>query len=170
MFLGQYELGESLKAAIPITVAGVPVDPTVNPTYRIYEGETVIAAGTGSLTQLDTGAIDDATNANPIEITTDAAHGLETGNIVKITNVVGNTAANGTFQITKTAADTFTLDGSTGNGAYVSGGAWHVAGLYLLSLDLLSGSGYDIGKTYQVIITWMVSTTAYEIVAYFTVT
>lgn len=63
-----------------------------------------------------------ATNAGPIVITTSASHGLSSGDTVTITGVVGNTAANGTFQITVVDADEFALDGSTGNGAYVSGG------------------------------------------------
>lgn len=67
--------------------------------------------------------ISGATNASPIEITvTAAAHRLATGDRVVITGVGGNTAANSTWTITKTAANKFTLDGSTGNGAYTSGG------------------------------------------------
>lgn len=170
MYLGLFELGTTVRHAIPITVLGEPVDPVVNPTYRIYEDNALIANGTGSLTKLDTGDITGATNASPIEITTDGDHGLETGNIVTISNVGGNTAANGTFQITKTATNKFTLNGSTGNASYTSGGAWHVAGVYQLELELLSGSGFDIGKTYQVVIGYTVSSTAYVMTAYFAVT
>ncbi len=63
-----------------------------------------------------------ATNASPIEITTSGAHLLTTGNNVTISCVEGNTAANGTWYITVTGGTTFTLDGSTGNGAYLTGG------------------------------------------------
>lgn len=63
-----------------------------------------------------------ATNASPIAITTSAAHGLATGMFVRISGVVGNLAANGVFVITNTGASTFTLNGSTGSGAYTSGG------------------------------------------------
>ncbi len=170
MYLGLYELDSTLKAAIPITVADEPVDPSINPTYRIYDGDAVIANGVGSLTKMDTGDVDGATNASPIEITTDTDHGLETGNIVTISNVGGNAAANGTFQITKTGTDKFTLNGSTGNGAYTSGGAWHVAGVYELEIELLAGSGFDIGKTYQVVIAWSVGSDNYVKTAYFAVT
>lgn len=62
-----------------------------------------------------------ATNASPIQITI-ANHGLSTGETVVIASVGGNTAANGTWAITVTGANTFTLNGSTGNGAYTSGG------------------------------------------------
>ncbi len=68
-------------------------------------------------------AITDASNASPIAITS-AGHGLSTAHFVVIDGVVGNTAANGFFRITVTGTDTFTLDGSTGNGAYTSGGTW----------------------------------------------
>ncbi|MCA9131980.1 MAG: hypothetical protein KDA45_02450, partial [Planctomycetales bacterium] len=64
-----------------------------------------------------------ATNATPISITS-AAHGLSSGQFVVINGVTGNTAANGFFRITVTGSDTFTLNGSEGNAAYVSGGTW----------------------------------------------
>jgi hypothetical protein len=71
-----------------------------------------------------------ATNATPITVTTSAAHGLTTGDLVYIAGVVGNTAANGEGHVTVTGATTFTIDGSVGNGAWTSGGtvtpAWRV--------------------------------------------
>ena len=63
-----------------------------------------------------------ATNATPIQITTDANHRLATGNKVRIQNVGGNTAANGIWAVTVVNSTQFTLDGSVGNGAYTSGG------------------------------------------------
>lgn len=63
-----------------------------------------------------------ATNTSPITITTSAAHGYATGNIVTIASVGGNTNANGTWFITVMSSTTFNLNGSTGNGAYTSGG------------------------------------------------
>jgi hypothetical protein len=67
-----------------------------------------------------------ATNASPIQITV-ANHGLDSGETVVVASVGGNTAANGTWVITVTGANTFTLNGSTGNGAYTSGGTATVA-------------------------------------------
>jgi len=67
-----------------------------------------------------------ATNASPIQITI-ANHGLGTGETVVVASVGGNTAANGTWVITVTGVNTFTLNGSTGNGAYTSGGTATVA-------------------------------------------
>lgn len=64
-----------------------------------------------------------ATNASPIVVTTDITHGLSTGNVVLIKDVVGNTAANGFWKITVIDTSTLSLNSSTGNGAYVSGGS-----------------------------------------------
>jgi hypothetical protein len=72
-------------------------------------------------------AVTAATNASPIQITTGAAHGLTTGDEVTILGVTGNTAANNTagsprWRVTVVNTTQFTLNGSSGNGAYVSGG------------------------------------------------
>lgn len=66
-------------------------------------------------------AITGATNASPISITA-LSHGFTTDDWVLIFGIVGNTAANGLWRITHTGANSFTLQGSAGNGAYVSGG------------------------------------------------
>jgi hypothetical protein len=65
-------------------------------------------------------AITAASNANPIQITA-PGHGLITGQDVFISDVVGNTAANGFATVTVIDANNLTIP-STGNGAYVSGG------------------------------------------------
>lgn len=67
-------------------------------------------------------AISSSTNATPIKITTAAAHGYSTGDKVTIVGHLVNTAANGTWTITKVDADEFTLDGSVGNGVGVATG------------------------------------------------
>jgi hypothetical protein len=59
--------------------------------------------------------ITSSTNATPIAITC-TAHGYSTGDTVVITGHTTNTNANGTWEITNTGANTFTLDGSVGNG------------------------------------------------------
>ena len=65
--------------------------------------------------------ISGATNVSPIVVTT-TTHSLSTGDKVVIAGVAGNTAANGAWNVTVVTATTFSLDGSTGNGAYTSGG------------------------------------------------
>lgn len=92
-----------------------------------YEDATLTASyrydlGAHGAAQTITGA----TNASPIQITI-ANHGLGTGETVVVASVGGNTAANGTWVITVTGNNTFTLNGSTGNGAYTSGGTAVVA-------------------------------------------
>jgi hypothetical protein len=70
-------------------------------------------------------AITNATNATPIVITSNN-HGLRNNfaDQVRIAGVLGNTAANGDFFITVIDANNFSLNGSSGNGAYGGGGTW----------------------------------------------
>jgi hypothetical protein len=67
-------------------------------------------------------SITNATNATPIVCTTSLAHGYSTGDVVQIQTVNGNTAANGVFKLTVVNSTSFSLDDSSGNGAYTSGG------------------------------------------------
>jgi hypothetical protein len=77
--------------------------------------------GTMPAQESEVGTIIGATNASPIVVTI-TAHGYETDDQALIAGVLGNTAANGNWTITVLTADTFSLTGSTGNGAYTSGG------------------------------------------------
>ena len=61
-----------------------------------------------------------STDADPIVITS-AAHGLATGDRITLFGHTTNTNANGTWVVTVTAANVFSLDGSTGTGS--AGGA-----------------------------------------------
>ncbi len=61
---------------------------------------------------------------SPNIVITSRHHGLTTGASVTISGVQGNTAANGTYTITRLSNDTFSLNGSLGNGVYTSGGTW----------------------------------------------
>lgn len=70
-----------------------------------------------------TGTITAASAATPIVITS-TAHGLTTGTIVKIADVLGNTSANGVWTITVVSANTFSLNGSSGGSTYTTGGTW----------------------------------------------
>ena len=64
-----------------------------------------------------------ASNASPIVITS-AAHGLSTGDTVTLVSVGTNTAANARYKVTVVSSSTFSLDGSTGNGTYSTGGTF----------------------------------------------
>jgi PKD repeat protein len=59
---------------------------------------------------------------SPIVITTTLPHGLVTGQMVSVTGVQGNTAANGVFTVTAENATQCRLNGTTSNGAYTTGG------------------------------------------------
>lgn len=88
-------------------------------------------------------AITGATNASPIVITANA-HGLANGDTVLIGGVGGNTAANGVWQASSVTTNTFRLTGSTGNGAYTSGGTASKAGR---ALPVGGGAWFGTGVT-----------------------
>lgn len=90
----------------------------VTPPLNVPSAITGIAVERGATSGA---SITNATNATPIQITA-TSHGLVTGQLVTITGVVGNLAANGTFNVTFVDANNFTLNGTTGGGAYTSGG------------------------------------------------
>ena len=102
--------------------------------YSIHDVFMDYNAGTPVLALLAwtagaTGSITGATNATPIVITSNA-HGLANDDIVSISGVGGNTAANGEFRVAGQTANTFNLttlaDASVaGNGVYTSGGTWY---------------------------------------------
>lgn len=155
---GTVSLGGTLVGPIPtVDASGIPKDPAVLPTYRIYgQGQAPMPNGQGSLSKLDTGTVTAASNATPIQVTA-AAHGLNTGTRVNVSGVGGNTAANTETTVTRVDANNFTLDGSAGNGAYTSGGQWHTAGLYQFSQAINGGDGYVAGGTYFVLVSWTIS-------------
>ena len=94
---------------------------------RTIPGDTIRIMGSSAPTSLGqtavwtsqalqaTKAITSSTNATPIAITC-TSHGYSTGDTVVINSHTTNTNANGTWEITSTGANTFTLDGSVGNG------------------------------------------------------
>jgi len=115
----------SVKAALDAACLVSGGTPQRNDLYSCHE--TGCAAYAVDLTDagLSTGplqTITSASNASPIVITTDTAP--PTGSQVTIRGVDGNTAANGIWTITNTSSTTFSLNTSTGNGTYTSGGTW----------------------------------------------
>ena len=67
------------------------------------------------------GTITAATNATPI-VVTEADHGRADGDIVNVHGALVNTAANGVWAITYIDENSYSLDGSVGNGVYTTGG------------------------------------------------
>lgn len=63
-----------------------------------------------------------ASNATPIVLTFSAAHGVFSTETITCSGVGGNTNANGTFRVTVLTSTTLRLRGTSGNGAWTSGG------------------------------------------------
>ena len=156
-FLGFITLGATLKGTLLTRNSSkVPINADSVPTYLILGPDGLMTSGTGTTSFRYTGTVTGATNASPIVITS-TAHGLVTGTRVTVVDVLGNTAANGAFAITVLTANTFSLTGSTGNGAYTSGGTWNVSGLYLISHAITGGNGYAAGTTYTILANYIIS-------------
>jgi hypothetical protein len=121
-----------------VTIAGVTGNTAANGTWIVTKidantysldgsiGNGAYAAGGSAGSNIVTApaaeALTNATNATPIVITS-AGHVRVTGNRVIISGVTGNTAANGEWIVTKIDANTYSLNGSAGNGAYAAGGS-----------------------------------------------
>lgn len=146
-----------------------PANGDALPTFRVYGPNGLMQNGTGTASFRDSGSITNASNASPIVITS-AAHGLSTGTRVTITGVGGNTAANGSFIITVVDANSFSLNGSSGNGAYTSGGTWNVSGLYKATISCVAADGYEAGESYTLLASTAISGTAYADILTFIVT
>jgi hypothetical protein len=160
-FLGYVALEANLAAdKLTVDSSRLPKEPSALPTFRIYGPAGLMSNGSGSASKLDTGSVTGATNASPIVIAS-TGHGLNSGTRLTLSNVGGNTAANGDWQITKIDNDHFSLDGSTGNGSYTSGGSWHVTGLHAVTPAIHAADGYISGQTYFVLTTWVISGTTY---------
>lgn len=135
----------------------VPLDADALPTYRLYGPAGILA--TGSLSYKDTGTISGATNASPTVITS-VGHGLTTGVTVTIANILGNTGANGVYQITVIDSNTFSVPVNTGaGGAYSGGGSFHTTGVYDWNVTPTLAANYLSGTIYSVVVFGTVSGT-----------
>ena len=151
-FIGFVAMDDVIRVPVLTIAAGVPADADSLPTYRVYGDGGLLAGGTGSLSLKDSGAITGASNTTPINITA-ASHKLQSGMRINVSGVGGNTAANGTFTITASDSNTFSLNGSVGNGAYTSGGTWHVAGLYDAVITPATTGGYAVNEFFDLLVT-----------------
>lgn len=107
----------------PVTLTGGPITRALVAANALTGTvTTTVANAAGDVAGVSGLTVTGATWATPIVVTTSAAHGLNNNDYVTISGVLGNTAANGTWQITAAAGVTFTLVGSAGNAAYTSGG------------------------------------------------
>ena len=100
-------------------------DPTTNmwsagPNLPTMPAGSTITGATSNVGSAITGA----SNTSPITITTSSITGLTSGDLINISGVLGNTAANGNWTVTNVMANSFQLVNSSGNGNYTSGGNW----------------------------------------------
>jgi len=121
-----------------------------NSAYSNEDDATTPYAGTVPNYKTDTAnyvdvekTITDATNATPIVITTSTTHGLSTGDLIRISKVLGNDAANGLWRVTVLSTTTFSLDNSVGTGAFSSSPAARVFANFPVPLPLAGGKFYD---------------------------
>lgn len=155
IFAGFVVLEETIDGVlVSRNSSDAPTDADSFPTFRVYGPEGLILDGT--TTYLDSAAITGATNANPIVITSNG-HGLTNGLRVVVAGVGGNTAANGTWTVASVTANTFALTSAIGNGAYTSGGTWHVVGMYRYEIDLTQANGFASGQNYFVLFSFAIS-------------
>jgi hypothetical protein len=111
-----------------VTIAGVLGNTAANGTFPVtFVSSTSFRLDGVTGNGVSNYSVTGATNASPIVITTSVAHPFVNGNSVTVRNVTGNTAANGNFNVTKLTATTFSLNGTTGNGAF-TGSAGTVGG------------------------------------------
>lgn len=103
----------------------------------------------GNGTPLTPLTITDATNATPIVIATSGAHGIVDVSHGTVAGVVGNTAANGTWIVSRVDATHLTLRTSVGNGAYVSGGTLTLDSTYTPVAEITKID--DLGATAQTV-------------------
>lgn len=86
-----------------------------------------------------------ASNANPIVITS-VAHGLTSGDQVIVSQVRGNDAANGLWEVANVTTDTFELVDSAGDGDHIvdellGGGVWYPAVPGAVDIELVHVGG-----------------------------
>jgi hypothetical protein len=105
------------------TANGVWQVGVVGPSTFLLVGSVWAANGAGGTFSQVSGLVAGATNTAPITITSVAStSGVTNNEAVTVMDVGGNAGANGTYVAAITALNTFELTGSTGTGAYTSGG------------------------------------------------
>jgi hypothetical protein len=106
---------------------------TIQAPYGPVKNVSLTYSGPASTTNGDTlyNAIKSVSNTTPIKVTTKGPHHLSNGDTVRIDQVEGDPAANGTFKVENLTRNTFELfDALTGKtpvsptGTYIDGGRW----------------------------------------------
>ena len=106
---------KGIQAGDTVRIEEAPLyDTGINATWTSVQQRGISPFGTQAITG--------ATNAAPIVVSTSLAHGYSTGDVIQISGTNGNTATNGIWKVTVTSSTQFSLDDSSGNGTYSSGG------------------------------------------------
>jgi hypothetical protein len=132
----QYPAGVPAPLAAP-TISGVAVgaDAKIVGTYRAYLRFLDARGNVGNLSPVSAeisaytvrGLVAAATSTSPVTIATQYAHGLTTGQWVKVADVAGQLGANGLWQVTVLDPTHLILDDSKHSGTYSGGGTWAAA-------------------------------------------
>jgi hypothetical protein len=109
----------TVRAQVSSTTVGVAVTGQSKIDAADIDASSVRALG--NLSNTATLTVSNATNANPIVVTT-GTHGLQSDDFVDIDAVGGNLNANGRWRIAVINSTSFSLVGGIGSAAYTSGG------------------------------------------------
>jgi hypothetical protein len=161
-YLGIFDLEDTFPLSFVTANANGQVQtPDSSPTYRGYGPSGPLDSSSGTAARYTSGAtITNATVANPSVITTNAAHGLATGDVVFISGVLGTTTVNGVRTVTVLSSTTFSV-GVAGVGAYTSGGVFSLNGMWKIELAATEANGYDAGN-FTIEVNWAVSAVQYK--------
>ena len=161
-FAGLVQLGSTLDVVvIAKNTSNVPTDADTFPTYRIYGPAGFLAAG--SLSFKDTNVITNAPPASPTVYTCNG-HNLSVGQLVTVTGVGGNTAANASAAVTAVTTNTFTTaTDSHSSGAYTSGGTFHANGVYDFNYTPTIANNFASGTAYSVFVIGLFSTVSQSV-------
>jgi hypothetical protein len=92
------------------------------PLYNTGVNATWISVQQRGLSPFASAAITTASNATPIVVTTNIAHGYSTGDIVNVNQVNNMTSCNGIWEVTVVSPTQLSLNGSTSGGLGFGGG------------------------------------------------
>ena len=151
MFAGFVEMDSTILIPLVTEDAGTATDADSLPLFRVYGDSGLLASAGGTCAFKDAGSVSDASNASPIVISS-TGHNLSTGMRITVVGVLGNTAANNTWSIIRIDGNSFSLTGSTGNGAYAGAGTWHVTGLYDASVTPTIATQFASGQSFTVVV------------------
>ncbi|MFM9068273.1 MAG: TolB family protein, partial [Planctomycetota bacterium] len=100
------------------------IDQTLPPTGTTFGGSNWQSLGTIRTAEVQRGGEVTAASVPAPIVITSQSHGLSNGEIVVVSDVKGNTAANGQWIVTKINDNQFSLNGSSGNAPFTGIGSW----------------------------------------------